>query len=376
MLGVGTAQGSRSLPSPLHSREKAIKTQPEKPVAKESSVPPPTVLNQAHVKLVPSSVQVSSFEPQDLPWERLLTWSALALLLLSFLAVYYSNGEVVCNSPAHLSSSFVNSACQQSLSHWSYYPLIVFLQSAVLLLPQYLWYSYSKWHVQFFFGALQRFNRHPFTDEGECELEAFQVVAKLEDHFAKSRYLVRLYYRKILLQLGIWTICRAGTLGMFSNHSSKFKCPTSVLAAEHCSVTNNCTLEELPFINCFHSQLEHLGSLWIANCFILLIVLACIIFTFTWFFLQVGSFKNPNNFDKFYLDSHLTSKHLSFDVTLANDLGFLVEMLSHVDSSLAEVFREVKVRRYMDHELRKQAEQYRLMKLVVSNGYLKGEGKI
>ena len=300
--------------------------------------------------------------------------------MLSFLAVLYGGGEVVCDPPAHFSSSFVNSACRQSLSHWSYSdPLIVFLQSCVLLLPQYLWYSYSKLHVRFFFGALQRFNRHPFTDDGECELEEFLVVAKLEDHFAKSRYLVRLYIIKMVLHHVLWTICTAGTLVMFSGHSSKFKCPTSsLLAAEHCSVANNCrnTLEELPFIDCFHSQLEHLGSVWIVNCFILLIVLVCVIYNFTWFFFQVGSFKNPKNFDKFYLDSHLTSGHLSSDVTLANDLGFLVEMLSHVDSSLAEVFREVKVHRYMDHELRKQAEQHRLMKLVVSNGYLKGEGKI
>ena len=383
LLGAGAVAGVRTgatqisgfLPAPPHE---AVTTQPEEPVAKESSVPPPTVLNQAHVKLVPSSVQVSSLEPQDLPWERLLTWSALALLLLSFLAVYYGNGEVVCNSPAHLSSSFVNSACQQSLSHWSYYPLIVFLQSCVLLLPQYLWYSYSKWHVQFFFGALQRFNRHPFTDEGECELEAFQVVANLEDRFAKSRYLARQYHRKMLLQLGIWTVCcAAAILVTFSGHSStKFKCPTSILPAKQCPSTDNCKQsDQPPFIDCFHSsQLHNLNTAWVS---ILLVILVGIVYSFGFLF-HFESVKNSNDVKTFCADSHFNPKHFMCDgypVASTSDLEFLVVHLSHIDAGLAAVFQEVQVRMHTNHVLNKQVEVFRAMKYVQQNGYLSGEGK-
>ena len=184
VLGLTTQRTSSSSHHtrllPTHEEEETV-SQLKEPVIEEvpPSPPLPTVSNPTQVNVVSS---VSSVDAHDFPWERLLTWSAMALLVLSLLAVYYSgNGEVVCDSPPHLSSSVVNSACQQSLSRWSYYPLFVFLQSIVLLLPQYLWYSYSKWHVQFFFSALQRFNRQPFTAEGECELEAFQAVDNLDE---------------------------------------------------------------------------------------------------------------------------------------------------------------------------------------------------
>ena len=187
----------------------------------------------------------------------------MALLVLSLLAVYYSgNGEVVCDSPPHLSSSVVNSACQQSLSRWLYYPLFVFLQSIVLLLPQYLWYSYSKWHVQFFFSALQRFNRQPFTAEGECELEAFQAMANLDEQFSKTRGLVKLYAMKMILHLILWATCSAITLMLFFGHDSRFQCPRSILPKGHCLSRDDCgrdSLNDSPFIDCFYSQLQYLG---------------------------------------------------------------------------------------------------------------------
>ena len=120
---------------------------------------------------------VSSVDAHDFPWERLLTWSAMALLVLSLLAVYYSgNGEVVCDSPPHLSSSVVNSACQQSLSRW-------FVLSTLCLPTKYRSATASVSLVLLLqmarpvllVSALQRFSRQPFTAEGECELEAFQA---------------------------------------------------------------------------------------------------------------------------------------------------------------------------------------------------------
>ena len=223
---------SLPLPPPPTQEESTI-SQPKEPLVEKPASPPlPTVSKPTQVNVVSS---VSSVDAHDFPWERLLTWSAMALLVLSLLAVYYSgNGEVVCDSPPHLSSSVVNSACQQSLSRWSYYPLFVFLQSIVLLLPQYLWYSYSKWHVQFFFSALQRFSRQPFTAEGECELEAFQAVANLDEQFSKTRGLVKLYAMKIVLHLILWATCSATTLMLFFGHDSRFQCPKSVLPKGHC----------------------------------------------------------------------------------------------------------------------------------------------
>ena len=330
---------SLPLPPPPTQEESTI-SQPKEPLVEKPASPPlPTVSKPTQVNVVSS---VSSVDAHDFPWERLLTWSAMALLVLSLLAVYYSgNGEVVCDSPPHLSSSVVNSACQQSLSRWSYYPLFVFLQSIVLLLPQYLWYSYSKWHVQFFFSALQRFSRQPFTAEGECELEAFQAVANLDEQFSKTRGLVKLYAMKIVLHLILWATCSATTLMLFFGHDSRFQCPKSVLPKGHCLSRDDCnrdSLNDSPFIDCFYSQLQYLGSVWAANCFILLISLASIVYSFGWFFLQ--PIKSSKDMITFCLDSHLSCTHFldHISVTRGNDLDFLVQLLSHVDSDLAAVF--------------------------------------
>ena len=366
---------------PTHTEE--TETQPKEPAVQNSqeetaspSLPDVSKLPQVNVVTSDSSpVELV----QDFPWERLLTWSSLALLVLSLLAVYYSgNGEVVCDSPPHLSSSFVNSACLQSLSRWSYYPLFVFLQSIVLLLPQYLWYSYSKWHVQFFFSALQRFNRHPFTAEGECELEAFEAVANLDEQFSKTRELVRLYVMKIVLHLILWTMCSASTLMLFFGHDSRFKCPKSVLPSGHCLSRDDCDIlkDSPPFIDCFHPQLQNLGSVWAANCFILFISLASIVYSFGWFFIL--PIKNLKQTVEFCSNSHLSPKHFMFDnfnIARASDLDFLFQLLDHIDSGLAAAVLDVHVRRHVNVRLRKHFEIFRLMTNIQLNGFLRGEGK-
>ena len=365
------SQGTRTIPT----SEETSKSQPKQQVAEKTSSPSlPSVSRLPQVNVVNSSV---SDLAHDFPWERLLTWSSLALLVLSLLAVYYSgNGEVVCDSPPHLSSSFVNRACQQSLYHWSYYPLFVFLQSIILLLPQYLWYSYSKWHVQFFFSALQRLNRHPFTAEGECELEAFKAVANLDKQFSKTRGLVRLYVMKIVLLLILWIMCSASTVMLFSGHDSRFQCPKSYLPSGHCLSRDDCeTLKDSPFINCFYPQLQNLGSVWAANCFILLVSLSSIIYSFGWFFLQ--SIKSSKDMTMFCLNSHLSPAHFLCHISLAraSDLDFLVQLLSHVDSDLAAVYPKIQVCVHMNRSLTKHAEVFRLMKYVQQYGYLAGEGE-
>ena len=344
-----------------------------------TSPPLPTVSKPTQVNVVSS---VSSVEARDFPWERLLTWSAMALLVLSLLAVYYSgNGEVVCDSPPHLSSSVVNSACQQSLSRWSYYPLFVFLQSIVLLLPQYLWYSYSKWHIQFFFSALQRFNRQPFTAEGECELETLKAVANLDKQFSKTRGLVKLYAMKIVLHLILWAMCSATILMLFFSHDSRFQCPKSNFPKGHCLARDDCdsdSLKDSLFIDCFYSQskLQNFGIVWITNYFILLISLTSIVYSFGWFFLQpIKSLKQTVDF---CFNTHLSPEHFlfnSFSVARANDLDFLVQLLDHVDSGLAAVVHNILVRRHMKDGLNKHFELFRLMKNIHHNGFL-GEGEI
>ena len=368
---LGLTQGTSS--SSHHTRllsthEEAALSLSKEPAAIEegtlASPPLPTVSKPTQVNVVSS---VSSVEAHDFPWERLLTWSAMALLVLSLLAVYNGgNGEVVCDSPPHLSSSVVNSACQQSLSRWLYYPLFVFLQSIVLLLPQYLWYSYSKWHVQFFFSALQRFNRQPFTAEGECELEAFQAVANLDKQFSKTRGLVKLYAMKMILHLILWATCSATTLMFFG----QFKCPKSILPTRYSYDCDRDSLNDSPFIDCFYSQLQNLVA---ANCFILLISLASIVYSFGWFYLQ--PIKNLKQTVEFCLNTHLSPEHFlfnSFSVARANDLDFLFQLLDHVDSGLAVVVQDLHVRRHMKIGLNRHFELFRLMKNVFHNGFLGG----
>ena len=368
-----TQEAASSLPlTPPPTQEEATVSQPKEPVIEEvpPSPPLPTVSKPTQVNVVSS---VSSVDAHDFPWERLLTWSAMALLVLSLLAVYNGgNGEVVCDSPPHHSSSVVNSACQQSLSRWSYYPLFVFLQSIVLLLPQYLWHSYSKWHVQFFFSALQRFSQQPFTAEGECELEAFEALAKVEEQFSKTRGLVKLYSMKMVLHLILWATCSATTLMFFG----QFKCPKSILPTRYSlarDIYDRDSLNDSPFIDCFYSQLQNLVA---ANCFILLISLASIVYSFGWFYLQ--PIKTTKDMINFCLDSHLSPMHFldSISVTWAsNDFDFLVQLLGHVDSSLIATFQEKQARVHTNRSLTKQAEVFRLMKYVQQYGYLAGEGK-
>ena len=378
---LGLTQGTSS--SSHHTRllsthEEAALSLSKEPAAIEegtlASPPLPTVSKPTQVNVVSS---VSSVEAHDFPWERLLTWSAMALLVLSLLAVYNGgNGEVVCDSPPHLSSSVVNSACQQSLSRWLYYPLFVFLQSIVLLLPQYLWYSYSKWHVQFFFSALQRFNRQPFTAEGECELEAFQAVANLDKQFSKTRGLVKLYAMKMILHLILWATCSATTLMFFG----QFKCPKSILPTRYSYDCDRDSLNDSPFIDCFYSQLQNLVA---ANCFILLISLASIVYSFGWFYLQpIKNLKQTVELKYSSLSRALLSVHVpinfiicsssrqallveeAYSVARANDLDFLFQLLDHVDSGLAVVVQDLHVRRHMKIGLNRHFELFRLMKNV------------
>ena len=366
-LTQGTSSSSAQRARPPVARQEEISTsQPKELVAEEATGPSLPRLPQVNV--VSSSVTSPIDLAHDFPWERLLTWSSLGLLVLSLLAVYYSgNGEVVCDSPPHLSSSFVNRACQQSLSHWSYYPLFVFLQSIVLLLPQYLWHSYSKWHVQFFFSVLQRFNRHPFTAEGECELEAFKAVEKLDKQFSGSDGLIRLYARKMFVHLILWTVCSVVTLVLFFGHDSRFQCPKSIFSRCKDSV------QDSQFIDCLLSQSQNLVA---ANFFILLISLGSIIYSFRWYFLQpIRSLKETV---EFCLNTHLSPEHFlidGFTVARASDLDFLFQLLDNVDSCLAATVLDVHIHRHMHIRLKKHYELFRLMKNVQSNRFLKGEGK-
>ena len=364
----GSSLPPSSPASPPPRKDTVSQPEPKEQVVQEITGPSlPSVSRLPQVNVVSSSVYSLVDLAHDFPWERLLTWSSLALLVLSLLAVYYSgNGEVVCDSPPHLSSSYVNRACQQSLSRWSYYPLFVFLQSIVLLLPQYLWYSYSKWHVQFFFSALQRFNRHPFTAEGECELEAFEAVANLDKQFSKTDGLVRLYVKKMVLHLILWTMCSTTTVMLFSGHDSQFQCPKSIFSRGKDSV------QDSQFIDCFCSQRQNLVA---ANFFILLISLGAIIYGSWWFFFQ--PIKSLKETIEFCLNTHLSPEHFQFDgfiVARASDLDFLFQLLDNVDSGFAATVLDVHIRRHMYIQSNEHYQVFRLMNNVQISGFLRGEG--
>ena len=302
-----------------------------------------------------------SFQPgrKDFYWDDLvfiLVTATLTLTILDVVAEYFRGAGVRCFSPStsggnesedftRAQADFVNSFCYQSLQPTEYYTVFILAHGLGLWAPHYVWKALFEGHFGFFFELAKKLKRLRNTTTGDYDENNFEIVRKLQDKYASGKKIFRVYYFKLLLQLGIAVFTLLVGALYFDDFSPSFICPSNSSSRLFWPLdTTNVT--------CVYTSLRFLSVIQVVDLIFVGLTIPILLYGLGWCFIRHNGELGYAKFARFVADScflakHYTPKSFHFgfhsQFRISNDLDFLLMQLFRTDTGHGEVFREIQI---------------------------------
>ena len=174
-----------------------------------------SVVEESILKLLEQKAQENDsspiLKPKSFSWDAIIFSLAYAIFGLSISGIivdFFKSGEnsVACfydnitleNRDWYI---YINSYCYKELSNGEFFPLILVVQTASLIVPHHLWKVIFSTEFDSFFShaAMVQILREPNT--GQYPIKNYRIVNYLQREFACRRHIVVGYIFKLIFQL-------------------------------------------------------------------------------------------------------------------------------------------------------------------------------
>ena len=305
-----------------------------------------------------------SIQPKDFFWDQAIKYLSSIMALLTVLDVtlqFFRGGGPICMVPGTIEGrdnvtlevtrdqvAYINTLCQQSLSHAEYYPFFVLIQGVVLVAPHFIWEALFLGQFDFFFSIVQQLDRLRSRDTGKYRENNFEIVKKVEIQF-DEKIIFHFYILKLIIQVAVVIASTIVNEAVFQNSYFSF--------TYECSVSINPPPQGwlLPFdVSCVYSSFRLYEQLKYINLSLLFFALVLIGYAICWCKTRHVEALGSKDVAQFaflsglrptdYFEERFRSN--PFEPNIKNDMDFLIMRLFRADPGHGYVFKDIQVFSY------------------------------
>ena len=149
-------------------------------------------------------------KPETFFWDRVIFSLAVSIFGLSISGVileFFKSDEdsLACFSPFENRAqyTYINSYCRKHLPRGEYFPLLLVLHVAVLVLPHYFWKVFASTEFDFFFSHIARVEILREGNTGKYPHQNYRIVNYLKREFGNRMHILVAYLIKLSIQISL-----------------------------------------------------------------------------------------------------------------------------------------------------------------------------
>ena len=310
----------------------------------------------------------------DFFWDSVIRYTSAGMVALTILGqavialVELIGGTVKCLTPNSSfnrdQSFFINEFCDRYAPVTQYLPWVLILQALAILAPQFMWKSWFRGRLRFFFERAKTLDRDRNSQSGQYDLKNFKIMRALREEFGKSRrpWMYISYVFTLVVQLATVVLASGlhGSIFAYSVFHPTFFCPPVGRDEVLCTklgLNDSCVFAtsdpDWPFdfhVHCVLSSLITQRVVWVLNLVLLVLTALAVCIGLIWCFLRHTQSLSWTQAALFSFESSLHPDHFVAKpiwrcnprlYRISSDFRFLFMKLQRFDAGLAKVLRDV-----------------------------------
>ena len=234
--------------------------------------------------------------------------------------------------------TYINNYCYKFLRTAEYFPVILVLHAAALVIPHYLWKVVFSAQFDSFFSHAAKVETLRDIKTGEYPYKNYTIVDYLQKEFDDRKAILKTYVIKLISQFLLMLISIAVNVTVFNdiNFNVTFDCNDD---GERSQLFGNVT--------CAYPRKIFINVLQVAD--YILLAVAVIVLAFSLFWCLFYNHCTQNKIADFCYHSCIDAKYYKPPRTrlscrqLKNDLSFLLALLSATNTGLGGIFKKILV---------------------------------